>query len=271
MKLLVVTPTLGHSIWLQETVASVAVFTDRHVLVAPSVQVPTLAERFPRVKVIPEPGGGMYAAINAGLRLRGDWDAFTYLNDDDLLLAAFADLLKAMAGREHRPLVGYGRVRLIDAAGRRLGAIPISPAPRLNRRLYAQGIEPVYQHGTIVSRPAFDRIGEFDVAYQYSGDSDYLARACLSDVPFVCTPHSEVAAFRLRSGQLTKSRAKIMAERRQVDAKLKLRDGGLGFSHQTARWWFRMANIAVYLERVRRFGLVSFDEVLTRTGGGDQQ
>lgn len=270
MKLLVVTPTLGLSPWLAETVASVATCAPGagHVFVAPAAAVGALARRFPRVAAVPEPGGGMYAAINAGLAAAGGWDAFTYLNDDDVLLPDFSEVVRAVApavaGRA--PLVAHGGVRLIDARGARLGAIPISPAPALNRALYAQRLEPVYQHGTVVTRGAFDAIGGFDAAFRFCGDSEFLARACVRGMPFACATRREVAAFRLRAGQATKNRAAMLAERARVDEKLGLLTppavGGL----RAARWRFRLANLAIYAERIRRHGFVSFDRLLERGG-----
>ena len=69
MKLLVVTPTLGDSPWLTETVESVArcAAGARHVLVTRADRVTELAARFPEAQVVAESGAGMYAAINAGL------------------------------------------------------------------------------------------------------------------------------------------------------------------------------------------------------------
>ena len=112
MKILVITPTLGESPWLAETVASVATLAapHEHVLVAPAATVPALAARFPGVTVTAEPGGGMYAAINAGVAAAREWDAFTYINDDDLLLPGFAAAVAAMAGRGTQALLAYGRV-----------------------------------------------------------------------------------------------------------------------------------------------------------------
>ena len=267
MKLLVVTPTLGESPWLAETVASVAACAGRctHVLVAPSAAVQKLAGRFPNVRVVAEPGGGMYAAINAGLAVAGDWDAFTYLNDDDLLLPDFSANVAAAVAAGGRPLIAYGGVRLIDARGRRLGAIPISSAPGLNRALYAQRLEPVYQHGTIATRAAVEAAGgAFDVTLRLCGDSEFLARACVRGVPFVRTTRREVAAFRLRAGQLTKNRDTMVAERARVDEKLGLLAPRPAGVLRAARWRFRMANLAIYAERIRRHGFISFDELLER-------
>lgn len=269
MKLLVVTPTLGRSPWLPETVASVAASAGdaRHVLVAPASEVASLAARFPRVRVEAEPRGGMYAAINAGLAAVGDWEACTYLNDDDLLLPAFAAIRRAvcsLGGRE--PWIVYGGVRLIAADGRRLGAIPISSSPANNRALYAQRIEPVYQHGTVVSRAVIDRLGGFDATLRFCGDSEFLARASQAGVPFVCATRREAAAFRLRAGQLTKDRAAMIAERKWVDTRLGLLVAPPSRTLRVARWRFRLQNLGIYLERIRRHGFVSFDTMLARLG-----
>jgi GT2 family glycosyltransferase len=267
MKILVVTPTLGDSPWLAETVASVQALAldGEHVLVAPAAAGAGLAARFPGTTVVAEPGGGMYAAINAGLDMGREWEAFTYINDDDLLLPDFATMAATVATKAGQPFFGYGRVRLIDGAGRRQGAIPVSPSPGLNRDLYAQRLEPVYQHGTLVSRAAWAQAGGFDPAFRYCGDSEYLARLCVRGVPAVRVS-GEVAAFRLHRGQLTKNRPAMIAERVRVDEKLDLRSGGRSFRRSWARLVFRAANLPVYAERVVRHGLVSFDELLERGG-----
>lgn len=264
---LVVTPTLGQSAWLGETVASVAALSvgHRHVLVCPAAVLPDLEKRFPQVLIVAEPGGGMYAAINAGLAAAGEgWDAFTYINDDDLLLPGFTAHALALARAGAGPMIAYGNVKLIDGQGRRLGAIPVSPFPALNRALYGQRIEPVYQHGTLVTRAALEQLRGFDGSFRLCGDSEFLARACLAGIPFCRTGGAPVAAFRLRTGQLTKDRAPMLAERVRVDEKL----GLLAPQPAVRRWWargvFRGANLPVYAERVLRHGFVSFDELLAQ-------
>ena len=268
MKTLVVTPTLGTSPWLAETCASVAahVLDSVHVLVAPADRIAELVLRFPRCMVVAEPsdGRGMYAAINAGVAARDDWGAMTYLNDDDLLLPRFASVVRS-AVPAGQPLLAYGAVRLIDRVGKRLGLIPVSPRPAINRALYAQRLEPVYQHGTLVTRAAWEKLAGFDEAFRYCGDSEFLARACVMGIPSLRVS-GEVAAFRLRAGQLTKNRAAMVAERTRVDDKLGLLGGVDGSQRFRARAIFRLANIAAYAERIARHGFVSFDELLTRGG-----
>ncbi|MBS0664177.1 MAG: hypothetical protein JSR48_13005 [Verrucomicrobia bacterium] len=269
MKILVVTPTLGESPWLGETVASVAALpcACAHVLVVPGPAVPAVAAKFPGTTVVAEPGEGrgMYAAINAGLAAVADWEAFTYINDDDRLLPRFARAADVLARAGRKPQLAYGSVRLIDARGRRLGTIPTSPDPTLNRALYAERLEPVYQHGTLVNRAALALLGGFDESFRYCGDSEFLARACVSGITFLRIRGGPVAAFRLRSGQLTKNRAAMVAERAQVDEKLGLLAGQSAFRRRWARLRFRIANLPAYVERVVRFGPVSFDALLTQS------
>ena len=267
-RVLVVTPTLGESRWLEETVASVAAWSPNctHVLVAPAPAVDRLRKKFPRAVVVAEPGGGMYAAINAGAAAVDDWDLFTYLNDDDVLLPAFSRVVRMAASAGDRPMIVYGGVRLIDAEGRRLGAVPVGSFPSHQRLLYAERLEPVFQHGTVVTRAAWKQLGGFDPAWRYCGDSEFLARACLVGVPFAGATRRAVAAFRLRAGQLTKNRGAMEEERARVDVKLGLLAGRRTVRHRWARLVFRLTNLPLYAERVARHGFVTFDELIDRAG-----
>ncbi len=267
MKILIITPTLGVSPWLDETVNSVATLkiACEHVLVAPTGMVAELARRYPGVTAIPEPGGGMYVAINTGLVHAQDWDAFTYINDDDLLLPEFRQAVAACSLQAGRPCLVYGGVRLISRTGRRVGSIPVSPRPAINRSLYAQRLEPVYQHGTLISRAAWVKHGGFDENFRLCGDSEYLARLCMHGVLAVRVRH-EIAAFRLRPNQLTKHRAAMDAERMRVDAKLHLLTERRTWRHHWAKAVFRASNLPAYLGRIWRYGPISFDQLLERGG-----
>jgi GT2 family glycosyltransferase len=267
MNLIVITPTLGKSPWLEATLASVRSLPvdHRHILVCPEAEREGLGRRFPHVQVMAELGSGMYAAVNHALKATQNWEAFTYINDDDLLLPGFAATVRAAASAGiGQPLLVYGRVRLIDRTGRRIGAIPISPHPALNRRLYALRLEPVYQHGTLITRAAWEKLSGFDPACHLCGDSELLARACLSGLPFCRVPWT-VAAFRLTPEQLSKSRAAMETERRQIDEKLGLITPS-SWRHQAARLAFRTFNLPVYAERIARHGFISFDQMLARLG-----
>jgi len=265
MKIMVVTPTLGESPWLNETVSSVAAFGSScmHVMVAPTGKCAELAQRFSKIRVISESGKGLYAAVNTALTDESQWDAFTYLNDDDTLLPGFGAAAKT-AGIAGLNCFVYGNVRLIDGAGRRVGAIPVSHHPRHNRDLYAQRLEPVYQHGTLVGRGVWEAHGGFDPAFLYCGDSEFLGRLCTLGVASIYV-NVEVAAFRLRKGQLTKNRSVMIDERKRVDEKLGLIAAQINPRHRWARLAFRAGNFFVYAERIARHGFVSFDQLIERS------
>lgn len=221
-----------------------------------------LAGRFPGTTVAPEPGGGMYAAINTALAMAGDWEAFTYINDDDLLLPRFARVVECI--QRYPKGAAYGGVRLIGTHGQPLGSIPISPFPSLNRRLYGQRVEPVYQHGTVFSRNLYERIGGFDQGFRFCGDTEYMARACVAGLPFKCATVRSVAAFRLRAGQFTKNLPLMQAESDRAHTKLSLPERPITLRHRWARLVFRASNLPIYLERIARHGPITFGELLAR-------
>lgn len=265
--ILVVTPTLGNSRWLDQTVESVKNFGEkvRHILVCPAEKIPEMAAKFPHTRVLAETDSGMFAAINVGLAAAGEWDAFTYINDDDLLLPYFTGVVEAVAAARGRPLLAYGGVKLIDGMGHRLGAIPVSRFPQHNRALYAQRLEPVYQHGAVISRAAWGQCGGFDPSFRYCGDSEFLARLCMRGIPAIHVA-GEVAAFRLHAGQLTKNRPAMIEERLRVDQKLGLLQPHPACENHWARVVFRLTNSPVYFERICRHGFVPFDRLLERLG-----
>ena len=117
--LLVVTPTLGESPFLDQTVASIEAqpLHIRHVISTPGRKVAELAARYPHALVVPDAGrlGGIYGAINAGIQAaKFKWDWFTYINDDDTLLPGFGlVILQNLRDPSPSPVV-YGDVELID-------------------------------------------------------------------------------------------------------------------------------------------------------------
>jgi hypothetical protein len=203
----------------------------------------------------------MYAALNTAIASAKDWDAFTYINDDDLLLPGFGIVAQALAKHRAERMMVYGRIRLIDSEGRRLGVIPVCPWPALNRLLYSQRIEPVYQQGTLMSRAAFEFLGGFDESLKLCADTELLARACMRGVQSVCATRREVAAFRFRAGQLSKNRVTVAAELAEIYGRLRWPARRLSYRHHAARLLFRAANLDAYLQRLGRHGWISFGKM----------
>src|SRR5215210_3995513 len=129
-KLLVVTPTLGDSPFLAESVRAVSGLASEinliHRLVCPEPVIPRLSAAYPHCIVVADAGraGGIYGAINCGIfheREKGDWQWFTYINDDDLLMPDFARVFREHTRRESSRVIAYGDVRNIGEQGESIG------------------------------------------------------------------------------------------------------------------------------------------------------
>lgn len=247
----VITATRGGSEHLAATAASVAAVAGaRHVLVCPAEVRADLARKFPALTVLTEGGGGLYAALNTGLDAPGDEEFVTWINDDDQLVpAGVAAALKVLAADTSLGAV-YGRVDLIDATGTRLGELPVAHRAEDLLPLIAGGVMPLAQPGTIFRRSALAPIGRLDPSFRLAGDLDFIARALGADVRFAFLD-TVVAQFRLHVGQLSKDEAAAAAEHARVVAAMPR------MPTLAARWRFRLANLPVYVERIRRHGFVS--------------
>jgi GT2 family glycosyltransferase len=247
----VITATRGYSVHLAATAASVAgVPGARHVLVCPAVAHAELAQKFPGLTVLTEGGGGLYPALNTGLDAPGDEEFVTWINDDDLLVPAGVAVALKLFAAEAALGAAYGRVELIDAAGRRLGELPVAHAAGDLLPLIAAGVMPLAQPGTIFRRRALAPVGRFDPGFRLAGDLDLFARALRAGLRFGFAG-ATVAQFRLHGGQLSKDEAAAAIEHARVVEAL---PHGSSF---LARWRFRRANLPVYFERIRRHGFVS--------------
>lgn len=249
MTLRVITATRGDSALLAETVLSVAALAGpvRHVLVCPAAMRARLAQAFPQCAVVPEQGPGLYAALNTGLDAPGDEEFVTWINDDDVLVPEGIAIALRRFAADATLGATYGRVELIDAAGARLGELPVARRAADLRPLLGAGLMPLAQPGTIFRRRALEPVGRFDPAFRLAGDLDLFARALAQGVGFAFVP-AVVARFRLHGGQLSKDEATATREHARVVATLPPAPALLA----TLR--FRLSNLAVYLERVRRHG-----------------
>lgn len=199
----VVTPTLGESPFLAQTVDSIAKVAPDclHVMAAPASKVDELQRRFPKVLVVEDGGraGGMYGAINAGLRAAGrSFEVWTYLNDDDLLRPGFAQICRKTGLREVR----YGDVNLIDAEGNHLSWITRWRRKQLPRGILAARRSPLNQQGTAFGRDVFVDLDGFDERLRYASDFDFFSRCARGGIPLIPEPF-HVASFRCHRGQLS--------------------------------------------------------------------
>jgi GT2 family glycosyltransferase len=264
-----VTPTLGDSPFLAETVASVAAQSAviTHVLVAPEAKVTALRARFPHVRVCRDAGkeGGIYGALNAALRATtGEWDWFTYINDDDALLPGFSAMLARAVEVDGPADVVYGDVELVDEGGARISRITIERTPSWLPALLQQGISPLMQQGMLFRRAVVSRLRGFDLHYRLCADLDFWLRAYVGGARFR-SHRFHVAQFRLRRGQLSGNTAMTEREQTAIVAK-HLPHPVPALRRQVARWRYRFYNLPRYVARLRTRGFHTSYELLEAEG-----
>ncbi|MBE2213868.1 MAG: glycosyltransferase [Opitutaceae bacterium] len=267
MTTLVITPTLGRSPHLAAAVASIHAsgIRMRHVLVCPSSEAARLSRDCERCEVVGDDGRGVYAAIERGLRADGDWDAWTWLNDDDLWQpAGMRQVVDLMTGDPGVDLA-YGRVGFLSQAGGFLGYLPVAARPSMLRRLMAAGVAALSQQGTIARRRLLEEIGPLDTQYRLAADFDWWVRVVGRGARLAFVD-AHVADFRVRAGQLSQDTGAMADEMRRIVAshfgpRVSLVD-------RLAAGWFRAWRYREIVERYRRTGCWRTSTLLRRHGGG---
>jgi hypothetical protein len=268
MKLLVITPTLGDSQFLPASIEAVRCLREcaevRHVLVAPAAQVGRLAELYAHCEVIADAGreGGMYGAINRALFSDLDWDWFTYINDDDLLMPEVARVIATHCQPANRRVIAYGDVRNVREDDTSLGLQTVERSPRYFRPLLRQRISIFTQQGALVSREVAAELEGFNPALRLCGDLDFWVRAIAAGFAFKYYP-GEVARFRIRSGQLSGDRPRLLEEWGRIVRRIESEHLSPA-QMRWARWRFRMMNASRYLERIRATGWMRSHDLIAQ-------
>lgn len=273
-QLLILTPTLGTSPYLEETVRSVRACRAnvRHILVGPAGRLGELQARFPECEVTADQGraGGIYGALNAGLAAAGDgWDWFTYINDDDLLSAGFSRLLDRHCRPENAATVAYGDILNIDAAGQGLGRMTIESDPRRIPALLQQGISPLGQQGMLFARETVRALGGYRLTYKLCADLDFWARALAAGFRFVYYPWT-VGCFRIQPGQLSGDVSLTRREQDSVTRESFPAPAG-ALARRLARWNYRLRNAPRYVERWRAVGRLTTSDAMLGSAAGQSR
>ena len=261
MRLLVVTPTLGTSPFLDETMRSVEAVRAQgvpilHILTAPEMRVAELAARFPHTLVLPDAGraGGIYGAVNCGLfgASPAEWDWFTYINDDDLLAPAFGEVFHRHARPENEGVIAYGDVRNIGENGRSLGLQSVERRRAFFRPLMFAGVSLFTQQGTLVSRRVMLELKGFDATYRLCADLDFWVRTVLAGLRHRYFP-CEVARFRIRAGQASHDANLRREERAAILRQIPGKPPGR-LPQRLAHLQFYARNLPRYAARIRTVG-----------------
>lgn len=135
--------------------------------------------------VVSEADGGIYAAMNKGIRM-ATGDFLYFLNSDDYLIdsTVFAELADFIAQQPACDFV-YGQMEMrIGAKQRRDRRIPRPPA-ELQTALMGYSEGP--QHAaSFFGRRLIDRLGLFDESYRISADYDWFLRVAQTPDAAVC-------------------------------------------------------------------------------------
>jgi GT2 family glycosyltransferase len=264
---LVVTPTLGASPFLDRTVRSVAALpvATRHLIAAPADRLADLQARFPGTRVVADSGraGGVYGAINAALAVAAGlagWDWFTYINDDDVLLPGCATALRRHLAAGAEEAVLYGDVTAVDEREQAISLVTIENDPAWIPALLQQGISPLMQQGMLMHRDLVARLRGFDTRYRLCADLDFWLRAYNAGAGLRYYP-LEVARFRIHRGQLSGDTA--LTEWEQAAIVHRLLPAPISIARmQVARWRYRARNLPRYLARTRRRGIKTSYQLL---------
>jgi glycosyltransferase involved in cell wall biosynthesis len=213
--MIIITPTLGKSLYLPETVKSCkkhAPFA-RHVLCCPPPECDRLRRLFPHCEVLAEPptSHGVYTALNASLKAtinQTPW--ISYINDDDALMPGFAQVYEA-ALQLNGPGILYGEVEMISGDDKLITRVAVARHQWQLGHYFRIGRVPFTQQGTIIATAVLKRIGLFDERYRLIADSDFFHRAFIARVP-IHFVKAVSARYRIRPGQLSSDLATQRAE-----------------------------------------------------------
>ncbi|WPJ97377.1 glycosyltransferase [Coraliomargarita algicola] len=256
MSLLIITPTLNRSKFLDETIRSVKACAPgaEHILSAPAAEVASLQQQYPSIKVVADRGraGGMYGAINAGITAaESEWEWFTYINDDDLLYPGFSKMVKVHTTKHAAADFAHGVANHIDETGKLLYPIPSCPRTSLLPYLIAAGVSPISQQGMLIKRAVFERIGTYDQSFKYAADMEFYCRLYAKGGTFSFYP-IEVAGFRICNEQLSQDIAPF--EKEKVTIRTKYFSQPSFINRAMAKLTFRIYNLPKYLIRLSRIG-----------------
>lgn len=263
---LIITPTLGKSPYLTQTVASVQEYGmgARHVIVCPANVVNAVQNEFPDIEVISEPEDckSMYNAINHGIETSTtEWEWFSYINDDDLLKSGFkmaVEILEANKSGE----VFYGDVELIDASGKVIRTLAMNKNGSGMLEQWAERIAPISQHGAIIKKSVLIKNGNFVSTYKYAADMDMWVRLAANNINFVYVP-ATVGAFRVADGQLSTHRTSFDNEINHIREKYRLNEIPK-IKRFMRRIQFMASNTDKYINRLFRGDLKPVNKFFTK-------
>ncbi|HET7056698.1 MAG TPA: glycosyltransferase family 2 protein [Thermomicrobiales bacterium] len=249
----IITPSLNQGRFIEQALASMRAQTCgcvEHIVVDGGSTDETLeilgrAQTAGDLRFISEADGGMYDALNKGLRM-ANGEILGYLNCDDAYTPwAIETAVRVLEANPDADAVFGDGLTIDESTGRqRLSLLP--PFDRDALALSGSLVQPA----VFWRRSAYERIGGFDAGLRYVGDLDYwlrlgaTARFVRVDEVLAIERHHDAALSRAASNQMTIEEAEMRARHRSVTRTSRL------FARARAAAWRRYQWLR-FLMRVR--------------------
>lgn len=173
----IVVPTMGtRPELLLQCVNSIraAGCTNIHVVVPDPEAVEGLVALGHVTRVVPDPGLGLAAAINAGISSLPSTVRFAnWLGDDDLLTPGSVEIARRVLVEDDTASLVYGACDYVDVEGRRIFR---SRSGRWAAWLMYVGPQLVPQPGSLFRVSDFRAVGQLEVAYRFAFDLDLMMK-----------------------------------------------------------------------------------------------
>jgi GT2 family glycosyltransferase len=200
----IVVPTMGtRPEFLRQALASIRSAGNAiiHIVAPSSAQLASVLDRNSYDAIVVDPGTGLSAAIDAGLRsFPPSVEYINWLGDDDLLTECSLDhAISVLAGNPGIALV-YGGCEYIDSDGKSLW---LNKSGSFAKYLMRCGPQLIPQPGALMRRDSYEKIGGLDYQYKWAFDLDLLIR--LSRVGRLQFTPRTLAKFRWHDGSLSVS------------------------------------------------------------------
>jgi hypothetical protein len=198
----IVVPTLGTRIdYLRQSLASIRSSgrATIHIVAPKSAQFESLLDPNSYDALITDPGTGLSAAIDAGLRsFPKSVQYINWLGDDDLLTEGSLGHAMVMLANNPDIALVYGGCEYIDDTGKPLW---LNKSGSYAKYLMRCGPQLIPQPGSLMNRKAYEQIGGLDHQYKWAFDLDLLIR--LSRVGRLQFTPRTLAKFRWHDGSLS--------------------------------------------------------------------
>lgn len=198
----IVVPTMGtRPEFLQQALASIRLAGNAiiHIVAPDSAKLSSVLDPNSYDGLIDDPGTGLSAALDAGLRSFPPSVKYTnWLGDDDLLTEGSLDHTLAILISNPNVALVYGECEYINGDGKQLWT---NKSGSYAKYLLRFGPQLIPQPGSLMRRDMYERIGGLDYQFKWAFDLDLLIR--LSRVGKLQFTPRTLAKFRWHDGSLT--------------------------------------------------------------------